>query len=662
VTNVTLRDNRGVRGYLSAAITNAVWSTAGDPDPMNIAKRALFLFVVFLAAGRTFATTFVVPDDAELVQKSDAIVTGVVTASRAVEAEDGYVETIYTVALDGVLKGPFQPHSVIEINSPGGATEKRFTIVESAAHFAIGDQVLLFLIPHRGGWTTTDMTLGKFRFAVSSGGFSVAVRDADDIVGWDRDGKVHREQIRLEEEFLQFIRETVAGRTADRKYEAEAGEVLATPPAAQARAQLRPVTNLSPGPATTYSVSFFDCALNRYPGRWETATMNAGVPFYKNSAQNASGLGDGGVSKIQSALAAWTNDCGSAVNIVYGGTSANLKDGGDGVNVVVFNDPGNHIGGSWTGSGVVATCFSSGGDSHTFDGGDWVSISDSDVVFQNGYAGTEASIEEAMTHEIGHGIGLRHADKHYLKTCSAPGCVISCSETACNTGVEDCSALAIMTATVNLSLNFTLQAWDMSAADALYPSTCVVVTPPTNVVATATSASNVQITWTASVGAASYNVYRSPDTLTYSLAGNTISTTFNDGGRSANTAYLYKVRAVNGGESTDSDKDLATTTIFTDDPLVGGTTAVQATHLTQLRTAVDAVRTLAALGGGSYTDPTLIGGATSIKAAHVNELRTALDAARLLLSQPALSYAETITASTTAIKTSHINELRNGVK
>lgn len=629
---------------------------------MNFAKRVLFLFVVFLAAGRTFATTFVVPDDAELVQKSDAIVTGVVTASRAVEAEDGYVETIYTVALDGVLKGPFQPHTVIEINSPGGATEKRFTIVESSAHFAIGDQVLLFLTPHRGGWTTTDMTLGKFRFAVSSGGFSVAVRDADDIVGWDRDGKVHREKIRLDEEFLQFIRETVAGRTADTKYEAEAGEVLATPPPTQARAQLRPVTNLSPGPATTYSVSFYDCALNRYPGRWETLTMTAGVPFYKNSAQNASGLGDGGVSKIQNALAAWTNDCGSSVNIIYGGTSPNLKDGGDDVNVVVFNDPGSHIAGSWTGSGVVATCFSSGGNTHTFDGGDWVSITDSDVVFQNGYAGTEASIEEAMTHEIGHGIGFRHADKHYLKTCSAPGCVISCSETACNTGVEDCATLAIMTATVNLSLNHTLQAWDMSAADALYPGTCVTVTPPTNVLATATSTSTVQVTWTASAGAASYNIYRSTDALTYSLAGSASSTTFNDVGRSANTAYLYTVRAVNGGESTDSNKDLATTVVFTDDPLAGGATAVQTTHLTQLRTAVDAVRTLAALGGFSYTDPTLVAGSTTIKAAHINDLRSALDAARLLLAQSALSYGETVTANSTAIKTLHINELRNGVQ
>lgn len=626
---------------------------------MTVSKRVLLAIAVLAVTGRTFATTFIVPDDAELVQKSDAIVTGVITSSRAVEVEDGYVETIYRLAIDGVLKGPFQPHTVIEINSPGGVTDKRYTIVESSAHFAVGDQVLLFLIPHRGGWTTTDMTLGKFRFAITSGGFNVAVRDAEDIVGWDRDGKVHREKIRLEDEFVHFIRETVAGRTASRKYEAQAGDVLATPPAAQPKPHLRPVTELSPAPATTYSVSFFNCALDRFPARWEDADMLVGVPFFKNSAQNASGLGDGGVSIIQNALAAWTNDCGSAINIVYGGTSANLKNGADNVNVIVFNDPGNHIGGSWNGSGVIATCFSNGGNSHPFDGGDWVSISDSDVVFQNGYSGTEVSIEEAMTHEIGHGIGFRHADKHYIKNCTAPGCVISCSETGCDTNVEDCSALAIMTASVNTTLNFTLQAWDMSAADALYPSTCVVVTAPTNVVATATSTSNVQVTWTASVGSASYNVYRSDNGITYGLAGNTTSTTFNDGGRSANTAYLYTVRAVNGGESADSNKDLATTVVFTDDPLAG---SVKALHVTQLRTAVDAVRTLAGLAGGSYTDPTLTTTVTPVRAAHVTDLRSALDTARAVLTLSTLSYADTITASTTVIKASHLTEVRNGVK
>ena len=193
-------------------------------------------------------------------------------------------------------------------------------------------------------------------------------------------------------------------------------------------------------------------------------------------------------------------------------------------------------------------------------------------------------------------------------------------------------------------------------------TSCAALQPPTNVVATATSTTAVGVSWTASSGATSYNVYRSTDGLTYALAGSPTSTSFNDGSRSPNTAYLYKVRAVNGGESADSNRDLATTVIFTDDPLVAGTTPVKPAHITELRTAINAVRTLAGLGAGSYTDTNLVSGTTLIKRLHVVDLRTALDAARSNLSLSALTYGESITAGVTTIKTSHLNELRAGVQ
>ena len=188
------------------------------------------------------------------------------------------------------------------------------------------------------------------------------------------------------------------------------------------------------------------------------------------------------------------------------------------------------------------------------------------------------------------------------------------------------------------------------------------VLPPANVVATATSTSNVNVSWTSTAGATSYNVYRSTGGGVYASAGSTASLSFNDAGRTPNTAYLYKVRAVNGGESTDSNVDLATTVIFTDDPLSGGTTAVKAAHVTQLRTAVNAVRTLASLGAGSFTDATVTAGVTAVKAVHVINLRTALDVARATLALSALTYTDSITASATTPEASQFTELRNGVK
>jgi hypothetical protein len=84
-------------------------------------------------------------------------------------------------------------------------------------------------------------------------------------------------------------------------------------------------------------------------------------------------------------------------------------------------------------------------------------------------------------------------------------------------------------------------------------------------------------------------------------------------------------------------------------------------HITQLRTAVNAVRAAAGLGAQSFTDPSLP--AVKIKATHVTQLRTALDAARTAIGLPAVSYTDsTITAGSTVLKTAHIADLRNGVK
>lgn len=56
-----------------------------------------------------------------------------------------------------------------------------------------------------------------------------------------------------------------------------------------------------------------------------------------------------------------------------------------------------------------------------------------------------------------------------------------------------------------------------------------------------------------------------------------------------NTAYLYIVRAVDAVTGTPTaygTPDLATTVLFTDDPVVASSTFVKATHITELQTAV----------------------------------------------------------------------------
>jgi len=78
--------------------------------------------------------------------------------------------------------------------------------------------------------------------------------------------------------------------------------------------------------------------------------------------------------------------------------------------------------------------------------------------------------------------------------------------------------------------------------------------------------------------------------------------------------------------------------IFAHDPLTAGTIA-KSIRLTRLRTAVNAVRTLAGIGTVTFNDQTLLAGTTIIKAVHVTELRSRLDEARASLALPALTYA-----------------------
>jgi hypothetical protein len=187
---------------------------------------------------------------------------------------------------------------------------------------------------------------------------------------------------------------------------------------------------------------------------------------------------------------------------------------------------------------------------------------------------------------------------------------------------------------------------------------------PANVVATATGATSVGVSWNAVSGATGYHVYRKAAGGSYALIGSSATTSYADNGASADTAYLYRVRATDGGgESSDSAPDLATAIIFTDAALTVGSTPVKAAHLSELRTAANAVLALAGLGAATWTDPTITQGVTKAKAAHLTELRAALNTARATLGISAVSYTDpTITAGSTTIKAAHVTELRDGVR
>jgi hypothetical protein len=181
---------------------------------------------------------------------------------------------------------------------------------------------------------------------------------------------------------------------------------------------------------------------------------------------------------------------------------------------------------------------------------------------------------------------------------------------------------------------------------------------PASLIASASTTTKIDLTWSPSAGATQYEVFRAAASI-----GTTASTSFSDTTVAAGTTYVYRVRAIDASSRVSplSAPDAATTIFFTDDPLSIGSTTIKAVHVTQLRQAVNAMRAAASLDAASFTDPTLAG--VRIKAVHIQELRTALNEARAPLGLAPTPFTDpSLVAGTTRIKAAHVQEIRGGVK
>jgi hypothetical protein len=195
-------------------------------------------------------------------------------------------------------------------------------------------------------------------------------------------------------------------------------------------------------------------------------------------------------------------------------------------------------------------------------------------------------------------------------------------------------------------------------------SRSVVVGPPTPVglSATATGPTTVQLSWTPSAGAASYQVYRKAAGAGYLSIATPPGASYSDTTASSGAVYLYKVRALDAAArpSPLSAPDLASVAFFTDDPATTST-VVKAVHFTELRTVINAMLAAGGLASATFTDPALNG--VPVKAIHLQELRAAVSQARAALGVPALTFTDpAINAGTSVVRAVHVNDLRNGTK
>ena len=178
------------------------------------------------------------------------------------------------------------------------------------------------------------------------------------------------------------------------------------------------------------------------------------------------------------------------------------------------------------------------------------------------------------------------------------------------------------------------------------------------------SATAVTLTWTAYTAAAPvvYDVYRASGSTTFTKIGTSSTTQFPDTAVTPNNTYFYRVigRGANGAMSPFSNTDLASTTSFTDDPLVAKVTRIKAAHVNELRAAANAARAAAGLAPHPFSAAPTIG--ALVRATHITELRTALSGVFTAFSIPAPVFTDPSLTIGNAIKAAHIQELRNALK
>jgi hypothetical protein len=330
------------------------------------------------------ATTFVRMDPPQLAARSDAVLLATVTSVAAVALENGAAVTRVALAPEQVLLGSL-PRRPLVLDEPGGSAGATIERIFGAAEYRAGERVLVFLQRTAGGTLrTTGMAMGKY--AVDGDG--AASRRLDDVLRLDPASGAAQAPAAAER--LADVLAALPGKAVRRAPPRALAARLPLPPPA-------PFTYLGP------------------PSRWFEPDDGEPVQILVDARGDAALGRDVTLTAAVDALAAWSSIEGSSLLLVDGVLEAPAPFAGcGGVNRLVFDDPFDEIDDPVDCRGVLGIggyCYVD--EQRALGGVEYNRIRVGKATIANGWSGcpqwTPCNLAQAVTHELGHTVGLGHS-------------------------------------------------------------------------------------------------------------------------------------------------------------------------------------------------------------------------------------------------------------